>query len=463
MSARSSASSTRPRLLSGCLAALAGLALLQQQILLRRPPWLQSVAIQPIRSGAAALDVMFSRPMDRATVAASSLVPDLPHSWFGRQERLRLLVESVQPVVEPLRLELHGQDLRRLPLSKQEVWWDPRPHLLAAVPSGEGERLKLRLRNGRWLALAPLQQRILQIEPLGDGSGVALVSDDDEARQRVLLRQLSQRALSSRRQGLGDPQLGSLNELESGESGALLFAHLSSNQLGELLVQLGGFEPDSDRIWIQSRGRKQRPLDLEASGPLRLLPDGNGLVVPSYDGLELLPLNPDSDGVSRQSLPGSREVKAFCSGAGRALLVRHWPDYRRSVELVIPARPPRQVWLGEAGVMAAACDNGGERLWLVLREAGLRTQDTLLQIDSDGREIRRRSLGDWRLSSGAELDYDPVGDQLLTVVQKSGDDHGRVALISGSTLRFDVLEQAAVLARWLPAGGELTDFSDPAR
>ena len=80
MSARSPASSTRPRLLIGCLTALAGLALLQQQILLRRPPWLQSVAIQPIRSGAAALDVVFSRPMDRATVAASSLVPDLPHS-----------------------------------------------------------------------------------------------------------------------------------------------------------------------------------------------------------------------------------------------------------------------------------------------------------------------------------------------------------------------------------------------
>ena len=463
MSTRSSDSSTRPRLLIGCLSALAGLAFVQQQILLRRPPWLQSVAIQPIRSGAAALDVVFSRPMDRATVAASSLVPDLPHSWLGRQERLRLLVEAARPIVAPLRLELVGQDLRRLPLQKQVVWWDPRPHLLAVVPSGEAEVLKLRLRNGRWLSLAPQQQRILQIEPLGNGSGVALVSDDNEARQRVLLRQLSQRAVSSRVQGLGDPQLGPLDELESGDSGALLFAHLSSNQLGELLVQLGGFDPDSDRTWIQSSGEKQRSLDLEASGPLRLLPDGNGLVVPSYEGLELLPLNPDSESVSRQSLPGSREVKAFCSGAGRALLVRHWPDYRRSVELVIPARPPQQVWLGEAGVMAAACDNGGERLWLVLREAGLQTQDTLLQIDSQGGEIRRRSLGDWRLSSGAELDYDPVSDQLLTVAQKAGDDDGRVALISGSTLRFEVLEQSAVLARWLPAGGTLTDVSEPPR
>ena len=457
------ASSARPRLLLGCLAALAGLAVVQQQILLRRPPRLQSVAIQPLRSGAAALDVVFSRPMDRATVAASSLDPDFPHHWFGRQDRLRLLVNSGQPIAGPLRLDLLGRDLRRLPLRSQEVWWNPRPHLLAVVPSGDGERLKLRLRDGRWKALAPVQQRILQIEPLGNGAGVALVSDDSEARQRVLLRHLDQHALSIREQGLDDPVLGSLEVLESGASGSLLFAHLSSNQLGELLVQLGGFEPDSDRVWIQSQGKEQRPLDLEASGPLRLLPDGNGLVLPSYDGLELLPLNPSLDGGARQSLPGSREVKAFCSGSGRALLVRHWPDYRRSLELVIPARPPQQVWLGEAGVMAAACDNGGERLWLVLREAGLRTEDVLLQLDSKGQEIRRRALGPWRLSSGAELDYDPVSDQLLTVVQKPAADHGRIALISGSSLSLEVLEQPSVLARWLPAGGALTDFSDRPR
>lgn len=331
------AESPRPRLLLGCLGALAGLALIQQQILLRRPPWLQSVAIQPLRSGAAALDVQFSRPMDRATVAASVVAPDVPHRWFGVQDRLRLLLESDKPIAEPLRLQLRGQDLRRLPLAEQVVWWDPRPHLLAVVPSGEGERLMLRLRDRRWQPLAPLQQRILQIEPLGNGAGVALVSDDRESRQRVLLRQLSQQALSVLEQGLGDPQLGPLDELESGASGSLLFAHLSSNQRGELLVQLGGFEPDSDRVWIQSKGTSRRMLELKASGPLRLLPDGNGLVLPSYDGLELLPLNPSLDGASRQSLPGSREVKAFCSGSGRALLVRHWPDYRRSVELVIPA------------------------------------------------------------------------------------------------------------------------------
>ena len=205
-----STSSARPRLLFGCLAALAGLAVVQQQILLRRPPRLQSVAIQPLRSGAAALDVIFSRPMDRATVAASSLAPDRAHSWFGRQDRLRLLVDPGPPISEPLRLELLGQDLRQLPLKTQLVWWNPRPHLLAVVPSGDGERLMLRKRDGRWQSLAPAQQRILQIEPLGNGAGVALVSDDSEARQRVLLRQLDQQALSIREQGLGDPVLGSL-------------------------------------------------------------------------------------------------------------------------------------------------------------------------------------------------------------------------------------------------------------
>ena len=144
----------------------------------------------------------------------------------------------------------------------------------------------------RWAVAgpAPAQQTILQIEPLGNGAGVALVSDDDEARQRVL-RALDQRALSARRTGLADPQLGPLEELESGASGVLMFAHLSSNQRGDLLVQLGGFDPVSDRIWIRSAQQETRVLDLEPSGAQQLLPDGGGLVMPSYDGLELLSLD----------------------------------------------------------------------------------------------------------------------------------------------------------------------------
>ena len=120
---------------------------------------------------------------------------------------------------------------------------------------------------------------------------------------------------------------------------------------------------------------------------------------------------------------------------------------------MIPGRPPRQVWIGEAGVMAAACDNGGERLWLVLREAGQQARDRLLLLDAKGNTLLSRALGDWRLSSGAQLDFDPVSDQLLTVVRRPGEDVGRVALISGDTLDLSLLDQPAVLARWLPSGG----------
>ena len=115
--------------------------------------------------------------------------------------------------------------------------------------------------------------------------------------------------------------------------------------------------------------------------------------MPSYDGLELLSLDARDAASTRQSLPGRREVKAFCSGSGRALLIRHWPDYRRSIELVIPSRPPREVWLGDAGVMAAACNTAGDRLWVVLREAGQSTDDRLLLLDSEGNQLNRVSLG----------------------------------------------------------------------
>jgi hypothetical protein len=435
-----------------CLAGMAGLAALQQQLLLVRPPRLLAAQIQPIRSGAAALDVTFNRPMVGPGLADSSLHPDQPHRWFGRREHRRLLLEAGSTIQQALRLDLRGQDLRGLPLTPQVLWWDPRPQLLAVVPSGGGVRLALRHRDGPWRPLTAVQQRILHIEPLGDGSGVAMVTEDAQARLRVVLQRMGQRALALREQGVGDPTPGRLEQLESGP---LMFAQLSSSQRGDLLVQLSGTQPGSDRIWIQAPGQNRRALTLEASGALRLLPDGNGLVLPSSDGLELLPLGPSPRSSPRQTLPGSREVKAFCSGSGRAVLVRHWPDYRRSVELVMPSRPPRQVWVGDAGVMAAACDNGGDRLWLVLRDVDrqVKARDELLLLNSRGTVLRRSGLGGWLLGSGAGLDFDPVSDQLLTVVERQGAKEGRPALINGGTLSWQVLDQPAVLARWLPAGG----------
>ena len=80
---------------------------------------------------------------------------------------------------------------------------------------------------------------------------------------------------------------------------------------------------------------------------MRLLPGGGAVVVPEIDGLSLRDLPPRPP--RRQTLPGSRDLSSFCPRAGRALLVRHWPDYRRSLELVEPGLAPRQLWIGTPG------------------------------------------------------------------------------------------------------------------
>ena len=458
MSSKGLGSSTaKVRLLSVALIGLGVVALVQQQILLRRPPRLRSVAIQSIRSGAAALDVRFSRSMNRTSVAENSrLLPHQPHQWFGQQDQFRLLLDPGALIHSPQQLVLAGHDQRGLALPQRALWWDPRSSLLAVVVEEQGEQLKLRRQDGRWLPLSSVEQRILQIEPLGNGEGVAFVTDNDPSKLEVLLRELTPRALSDQAQGLGNPLPGALQSLASG---SLLFAHLSSNQRGELLVQVGGIEAGSDRTWIRSANAKRRDLNLEVAGAIRLLPDGSGLVVPSYDGLDLLPMNPDGKENAPQSLPGSRELKSFCTGSGRAVLLRNWPDYRRSIELVIPGQPPRQVWLGEEGVMATACDNRGDKIWIVLRTASPTLQDELLLLNSSGLVLKRRYFPGWYLASGAVLDVDPATNRLLTVMTDGDGSRRRAALIDGNSLEFELLQPQVVLARWLPAGGELDEFS----
>ena len=458
MSSKGLGSSTaKVRLLSVALIGLGVVALVQQQILLRRPPRLRSVAIQSIRSGAAALDVRFSRSMNRTSVAENSrLLPHQPHQWFGQQDQFRLLLDPGALIHSPQQLVLAGHDQRGLALPQRALWWDPRSSLLAVVVEEQGEQLKLRRQDGRWLPLSSVEQRILQIEPLGNGEGVAFVTDNDPSKLEVLLRELTPRALSDQAQGLGNPLPGALQSLASG---SLLFAHLSSNQRGELLVQVGGIEAGSDRTWIRSANAKRRDLNLEVAGAIRLLPDGSGLVVPSYDGLDLLPMNPDGKENAPQSLPGSRELKSFCTGSGRAVLLRNWPDYRRSIELVIPGQPPRQVWLGEEGVMATACDNRGDKIWIVLRTASPTLQDELLLLNSSGLVLKRRYFPGWYLASGAVLDVDPATNRLLTVMTDGDGSRRRAALIDGNSLEFELLKPEVVLARWLPAGGKLDEFS----
>ena len=447
-----------PRSLLLSLGALATLVLVQQQVLLQRPPRLRELAIQPLRSGAAALDVRFSRPMRQTSIAAgSSLTPPLAHRWFGGDDAWRLLIEQPVPPEGMIRLGLAGTDRRGLALAPATWFWDPRPTLLAVVQREDGQQLQMQDRSGAWIPLTAELPGIFLVEPLGNGRGVAFVAADASGDQFVGLRWLEPRSLGADAAAIGSPEVGVLERLTADGQ---LFAHVSSNLRGDLLVQAGRMEPGSDQLWLRRADGRRDDLGLNRAGPVRLLPDGTGLVVPGYNGLELLALDGlKGESGRRQTLPGSRDLRAFCTGSGRALLVRHWPDYRRSVELVIPGLPPRQVWLGDEAVMAVACDNGGERLWVVLRDARPEATDTLLQLDRDGSVVRRRSLGPWRLAPDSGLHFDPVGDQLLLTVIQGRRSPGRIARISGRTLDMTTDgSRSVVSAVWLPAAGRLDRF-----
>jgi hypothetical protein len=185
---------------------------------------------------------------------------------------------------------------------------------------------------------------------------------------------------------------------------------------------------------------------------MQLLPEGGGVVVPELEGLTLhsLPGQPRR----RQVLPGSRELSSFCPVSGRALLVRHWPDYRRSLELVEPGQPPRQLWVGGEAVLASACDRGGERVWLVVNDWTRGAQPQLLALDRSGRILQQRALSGWEVEPGSAMAFDPTRQQLLLTLRSRGraTEGARAVLVDGQTLRLQPVDKPVRLALWLPAG-----------
>ncbi|MFO0037413.1 MAG: hypothetical protein ACK522_00510 [Synechococcaceae cyanobacterium] len=422
------------------------LALGQQQWLLRRPPRLLALEPAAASAGPAALRLHFSRPMDIASLQAQSrLVPALAHRWYGEGDRVMLSLTPGQRLAGPLTLELAGRDRRGLPLRPGRWGWDPRPRLLAGVPAaGGGERLQLRDHDGRWRSLTPPVARILAVEPLGDGSGVAFSSEGADGGVRVwrLPLQHTPALQAGRARALGPGGLG--------------FAHLSADRRGALLVQAGGPGPDAPQtLYWPAGGGGPQVLAMRATGPIRLLPEGGAAVVPEAEGLGLLTLPPRPPG--RQTLPGSRDLSSFCPQAGRALLVRHWPDYRRSLERVEPGRAPQQLWIGEEALMATACAGGGERVWALLVAGTGRPELTLLALDPKGRVQRRQRLVGWELEPGTGLSHDPTGDQLLASLRPLGPagtppQPPRPVLIDAATFALRPLPVPARLAIWLPPG-----------
>ena len=430
------------------LLAFASVAVVvQQQVLLRRPPRLNSITSQQIQSGSAALDLQFSRPMNARHLAAETqLTPALPHRWLGSSNPLRLIIERSATINTPIALDLAGDDQRQTALKPQRWWWDPRPWLLVVRQLETGQQVQLLDRQGRWQALSPIWPQISQLVPLGNGQGIAMVSSDHEGQEQIWLQPLQTSNRSQERDALQPPHPLALEPLTTQP---VLFGHLSSNLQGDLLVQSGGLRPDSKRVTLIRATGSRRELKVSASGPIALLPPGGGLVVPGYDSIRLRPVV--DNGRAPQTLPGSRELGAFCAASGRAILIRHWPDYRRSIELVIPGLAPRQLWLGDEAILAVSCDGSGDRIWAVLG----RWQDNqgaheILLMNGEGTVLKRNKLAPRTVRGGSQLQFDPVSNRLLLTVVEPGQSSGQPGFLDADSLEWDrVLPVAVDDAQWL--------------
>ena len=79
----------------------------QQQLLLRQPPRLLRLVPQQVQSGSAALDLQFSRPMDRPLVSeATRITPAVPHQWLGETTALRMVIDADVVPTAPLELSI---------------------------------------------------------------------------------------------------------------------------------------------------------------------------------------------------------------------------------------------------------------------------------------------------------------------------------------------------------------------
>jgi hypothetical protein len=448
-------SSQRTLFLSLGLPAL--LVVLQQQLLQRQPPRLEQLRQAPASSGPGALQVRFSRPMAATDVAKDSrLDPPLRHRWLGKGNRLLLTLEEGQRIKAPLELLLAGADPRGLALRASRWRWDPRPMVLAVVEVRGGEQLQLRDHAGRWRPISPIWRAIPVMLPLGDGSAVAVASQLVDGRLRlwrIPLRQANPRQAGDRRSPLTVGRPVALT------AEPVAFAHFSSNHRGDLLVQSGRLEPDGSSTMLRGADGHTHTLTIQAGGPIRLASEGGAMLVPEPDGLSLQTL-PASLGGSEpkrpQTLPGSRDLSSFCPQAGRALLVRHWPDYRRSLELVEPGQAPRQLWLGGEALLASACSRGGQRVWALLLDGIARPRLSVASFDAAGRLLKRRSLTDWEAEPGAGLHWDPSTGQLLTVLRPLAAADSRqpavAVLIDGERLSIQPLGLPVRQAQWLPGG-----------
>ena len=420
---------------------LAGLllALLQQQGLQQRRGRL--LAVRPAVDAAAVLELRYSRPVDPASLAASiQLVPDVPFSATADGATVQLRLTRPYRASGPLTVRLGGRDPQGQPLRPVSLQWDPRPLLLALVSGPQGQRLELGWPDGAWQPVTPWESVVSNVLPLRDGRGVVYAAAVDSLSRKNWFVAVASSGVTLR----DPPTAGQLAAPPRPLPGpATLYSHFSSSNTGLLLLQgvssavleqpsdhppfLQLFQPGQAH-GLRWPGRQEQPwipmapLDHQPAGPVELLPSGDGLVFPDENGLVVISLPPLPP--QRYLLPGKRDLKTFCGAGQRAVVLEHQPDYVKTIELLRPGLAPEVVWEGEAAVLAVACDETAERIWLltvdgVLRDGQPRQDLLLLEVQPGHGVVTALHLRDHGLSATPTLRYDPVTHRLLTVLERT--------------------------------------------
>ena len=379
------------------------LAAVQQQWLQRRPPRLLAIEPAAAGSGLAAVELQFSRPMDGASLQANLQLPaDQPHELLGEGNRWRLQLSGTTPISKPLTLQIAGVDQRGNALEPSQWQWEPRPALLASRPAGENEQLLSWQEATGWQKLTNLSGSVHSLLPLGNGSGAALVTATDPLEKQVQRLRLS-------------PDLTLIDQRPL-EREPVVFASLSTNNAGDLLVQRSKLQQSYAQVELWNAKGKRRQLPMTAGGPIRLVPQGGLAVVPEEDGIALQTLPPLP--AKRDFLPGLRDLSSFCPQAGRAVLVRHWPDYRRSIELLEPGRAPRQLWIGTEALLSSACAGAADRIWILLLSGLAEPLLELVELNRDGEVLKRMALEGYEPEPGSQMHYDPSRRALLLLLKQ---------------------------------------------
>ena len=149
---------------------------------------------------------------------------------------------------------------------------------------------------------------------------------------------------------------------------------------------------------------------------------------------------------SQQLLPASR---ARC-------LVRHWPDYRRSIELLEPGRAPRQLWIGTEALLSSACAGAADRIWLLLLSGIAEPLLELVELNREGELVKRIALEGFEPEPGSQMHYDPSRRALLLMLKRRSAQGASQALPEAYLFAVDSGRLQAIPgpvghAGWLPS------------